>query len=122
MLDIQRFYALQWKKYQLFSNEFKFLPTKHLSTTQEELCQDIKELKQTFLYYDQPKGERILTQEVRKLLSKQYRIVKLNKYISKTTFKDFADEPVFDFCYNDTVVKALSFDYVRDGDLIKQKI
>lgn len=46
--------------------------------------------------------------------------MKLNKYFSKTTFKDFADEPVFDFCYNDTVVKALSFDYVRDGDLIKQ--
>ncbi|MFK4567015.1 DUF3037 domain-containing protein [Enterococcus sp. UD-01] len=103
-----------------YANEFRFLPTQHLSTTQEELCQDIEELKQTFLYYDQPKGERISTQEVRKLLSKQYKIVKLNKYISKTTFKDFADEPVFDFCYNDTVIKALSFDYVRGRDLIKQ--
>lgn len=117
--DIGESYFID-ERTKFYANEFKFLPTQHLLTTQAELSQDIEELKQTFLYYDQPKGERISTQEVRKLLSKQYKIVKLNKYVNKTTFKDYADEPVFDFCYNDTVVKALSFDYVRDSDLIKQ--
>lgn len=103
-----------------YVNEFTFMPVKRLVTTRVEIEKDIEDLVRTYLYYDRPKGKRITSIEVKRLLRKEYKKANLHKKVENSQFKDFIDEPVFDFCYGNTVVKAMSFDYSKDSELIKQ--
>lgn len=108
--DITRFYV----------NEFRFSEVRSILSTKNEVVNDIQDLIKTYLYYDRPKAERISKDEVKRLLKKEFNNLELQKHIEPAEIFDLADRSVYDFKYEDTIIKAMSFDYKRKTDIVDQ--
>ncbi|CZR03259.1 DUF3037 domain-containing protein [Trichococcus collinsii] len=98
-----------------YVNEIHFDSIKMLTSSPYEIQKDIEDLKSTYLYYEKPKGKRISTDDVRRLIKKQYKIYHFKDYLENTELTDFVGNPIFDYSYQDTYIKALSFDYKQSS-------
>lgn len=106
-------------KIKYYVNEFSFTNVRSIYTTNKNISKDIEELKLTYLYYDKPKGQRVSTDEVRKLISKHYIRYGLNQKLRSPEVFDTFNKQVFDFEFDNMYVKAFSLDYKRQEDLRK---
>ncbi|TQB29134.1 DUF3037 domain-containing protein, partial [Enterococcus faecalis] len=103
-----------------YVNEFKFSEIRKIYSDEFSLQEDINDLIRTYLYYDPPKGKRISNEEIKRLLNKEFKNLKLKSYVNDGKVLDLANKPIADFEYSDTIIKALSFDYKRHSDLLTQ--
>lgn len=103
-----------------YVNEFKFSEVRKIYSDKISLQEDINDLIRTYLYYDKPKGKRISNDEIKRLLNKEFKNLKLKPYVSEGKVLDLVDKPVADFEYSDTIIKTMSFDYKRHTDLLNQ--
>lgn len=103
-------------------NEFKFTPPQYIETNKKEIEEDIENLKNMYLYYDKPKDKRISREIVKRLLGKKIRTYKLRSVQSNPIYKDnLGMEIKYDYKINDnTLLKAMTFDYKRVNDLEKE--
>jgi hypothetical protein len=105
-----------------FVNQIQFSEIRALNST--DVHQDIRDLYDMYLYYDQKKSERINAERVRRLVSKLF---------TQNDFKDVNRQPneqnifrqrPFDFSVNingnQTLIKALSFDYSNHNRLYNE--
>lgn len=122
----ERFAALGNENFLAYStkfyvNEFNFLPVETLFTNFLDFDKDIEDIVRTFLYYDRPKGERITTNEVRKLMKRQFSQYSIKNELTKQPVKDdFLSQNIFDFSFDNKCFKAISFDKSKTKDLAKE--
>lgn len=104
-----------------YVNEFNFLPVETIFTNFLDLEKDVDDIVRTFLYYDRPKGERITTNEVRKLMKRQFSQYSIKNDLAKQPVKDdFLSQNIFDFSFENKCFKAISFDKSKTKDLAKE--
>lgn len=106
-----------------YVNQIQFSNIRTL--TSDDLDEDIKDLCSTYLYYDKRKSERIDKYKVRSLVSKMIDNSKLKGFVNKypEIRNNFNQQP-FDFSLNlnenETLIKALSFDYKKQTKLFNE--
>lgn len=93
--------------------------------TSESLADDINDLCDTYLYYDKKKSERIGPEKVRRLVSKMFTSSKINSLVHRNPeLRNIFQQQPFDFRVkiknNDTLIKALSFDYSNKNKFFKE--
>jgi len=102
------------EKTKFFVNEFQFMSTNCIMTTDSNFEEDIIDLIRTYLYYDQPKGKRISQKNVYSLLSKRIKQLDLQEYVKKSSSSLMAFQSrksAFDFETPNAFIKTLSLDY-----------
>lgn len=104
------------------TNEFRFSPIQSLFTNDSNVLEDIRDLKDMYLYYDKPKNKRITREKVHSLLSKQLKSYNLVNVKKEPVFKDnLGGEVKFDYKINDnTLLKTITFDYSKLNNLSKE--
>ncbi|EOH80763.1 DUF3037 domain-containing protein [Enterococcus malodoratus] len=104
-----------------YVNEFRFLPVEMIESTFQSYLKDIENLRNTFLYYDKPKGERITTSEVKSLMKRQLKFYNFNfKQNKREFYDDFIEDNIFDLANENFAIKALSFDKSRNKNLANE--
>lgn len=106
-----------------YVNQLQFSNIRTFSSS--ELTQEIKDLCDTYLYYDKRKSERIGPEKVRSLVSKMFTSSRINSVVNrKPEFKNMFQQQTFDFCIeinnSNTLIKALSFDYQNKNKFYKE--
>jgi hypothetical protein len=96
-----------------FVNQIQFSEIRSLNST--NIQEDIKDLYDMYLYYDQKKSQRITPERVRRLVSKLFTQNNLKDVNRKPSEQNLFRQKPFDFSVNlngnQTLIKALSFDY-----------
>jgi hypothetical protein len=96
-----------------FVNQIQFSEIRTLNST--DLQQDIRDLYDMYLYYDQKKSQRINAERVRRLVSKLITQNELKDFIRHPNEQNLFKQHTFDFSVNingcQTLIKTLSFDY-----------
>lgn len=112
------------EKTKYYANEFQFFTVQGISVNDDDetIKQSITDLSRTFLYYDQAKKNRITKEEIRKLFSGHLRYNKISGFERnpKSYVGDFDKKPIFDYEVGNTLIKILTFDYARPGNLAKE--
>lgn len=111
-------------KTKYYANEFYFFNVQGISVddNQSSLKKAMDGLQGIYLYYDRPKNKRVTKDEVKKLLSKQIKYNKITgiKRYPKEFIGSFDKSPIFDYQIGDTVIKVITFDYAKKGNLSKE--
>lgn len=106
-----------------YANEFRFLDVRTLISNKHDLKEDLKNLKDNFLYYDKPVNERIDEKTVKSLLNRQVRTkfnsLDIKKYPSNGDVP-FISKPIFYFKAGNDYYKTLTFDYSNNTNLNKE--
>lgn len=124
--DEQRFDYIKSPDYlrsktEYLSNEFIFLPIKSLPVIDNNTEQTFRYLRNTYLYYDRPKSERISARKVRAILGRQLKAWGLKRDSLVASPKaEFSTKPFFDFNLSGSFVKVLSFDYSRNEPMARE--
>lgn len=106
-----------------YVNQLQFSNIRTFSSL--DLDEDIKDLCDTYLYYDKKKSERIGPEKVRSLVSKMFSSSRINSIVKRNPeFKNIFQQQPFDFCLeinnNSTLIKAISFDYQSKNKFYKE--
>lgn len=106
-----------------FVNQLQFSNIR--TFTSESLIEDIEDLCDTYLYYDKKKSERIGAEKVKRLVSKMFTSSKINSMVYRNPeYRNIFQQQPFDFCVkvnnNDTLIKAISFDYKNKNKFYKE--
>ncbi|MBF7130936.1 DUF3037 domain-containing protein [Pediococcus pentosaceus] len=113
-------------KTKYYANELRFSKIQHMITSSKETEKDIKDLIDTYLYYDKPKNKRITKRQVTSLLKKRIKNLNLKEHIKPSDEKTkYFDTPIFDFETPSTYIKTMALDYKRETSLfdeLKQSI
>ncbi|MDB8867838.1 DUF3037 domain-containing protein [Pediococcus acidilactici] len=106
------------EKTKYYANELRFSKVQRMLTNNLEVENDIKDLIDTYLYYDKPKNKRITKQKVNSLLRKRIKNLNLEEHIrpSKKKMKYF-DSKIFDFETSSTYIKTIALDYKKQSYL-----
>lgn len=113
IIDREDFLKIKTSSY---SNEFVFDRVNSLSYAEGEDIEEIKEdIYKTFLYYDQPKNERITKQKATTLLKRSVKAAGMKKTSSNEV--GAFDDVVFDLKANGTPIKVITFDYTKQTAL-----
>lgn len=111
-------------KTKYYANEFYFFNVQGISVedNQEIIQKEMHGLEGIYLYYDRPKNERVTKSEVKKLLSKQIKYNKITgiKRLPKEFIGNFDKSPIFDYQIGNSVIKIITFDYAKKGNLSKE--
>ncbi|MBZ5968830.1 DUF3037 domain-containing protein [Leuconostoc gasicomitatum] len=111
-------------KTKYYANEFYFFNVQGISVEDNRaaLQKEMRGLEGIYLYYDRPKNERVTKDEVKRLLSKQIKYNKITgiKRFPKEFIGNFDKSPIFDFQIGDSVIKVITFDYAKKGNLSKE--
>lgn len=111
-------------KTKYYANEFYFFNVQGISVEDNlpSLQKAMRALEGIYLYYDRPKSERVTKDEVKKILSKQikYNKIKGIKRSPKEFIGNFDAAPIFDYQIGDSVIKVITFDYAKKGNLSKE--
>lgn len=99
-----------------FINQTQFSPIRVLNSNSEAVNQDIKDLIDTYLYYDKKKSERIPASRVKSLATKMLATSYLKDRIDRNpkVTNNFNQSPFdlsLDIEGNKTLIKAITFDY-----------
>ncbi|MCY9003267.1 DUF3037 domain-containing protein [Peribacillus frigoritolerans] len=105
-----------------FVNQIQFSEIRALNSTNIE--EDIKDLFDMYLYYDQKKSQRIDAQRVKRLLSKLFTQNELKDVNRHPNEQNVFRQQTFDFSVkikgSPTLIKALSFDYSNHNNLYRE--
>lgn len=102
-----------------YVNEFSFLETKSIKQIEsKKINQAVNDLYRTYLYYDLPKEKRITKDNVKSLLRKELKNLKVVSSENKIT--DMFGDEIFDFENRDFFVKAMTLDYKNHTSLKTQ--
>lgn len=106
-----------------YVNQLQFSNIRTFSST--DLNEDIKDLCDTYLYYDKKKSERIGPEKVRSLVSKMFSNSRINYVVKRNPeFKNIFEQHPFDFSVeinnSNILIKALSFDYQSKNKFLKE--
>lgn len=107
----------------IYVNQLQFSNIRTFSS--ELVAEDIRDLCDTYLYYDKKKSDRIGPEKVRRLVSKMFTASKINSLVDrKPKYKNMFQQQTFDFSLklndNDTLIKVLSFDYKNKNKFFKE--
>lgn len=105
-----------------FVNQLQFSEVKALNS--HNISEDINDLYDMYLYYDQKKSNRITAERVKRLVSKLFTANELKNVNRKPSVQNIFRQKPFDFSVTlqgeSELIKALTFDYKNQNKLYNE--